>query len=169
MTVVTGLRRALLCGGGLGLLLLTGCAQLPPRTPVSETVDVWQGRLALRVESEPPQSFFAGFELSGSPRAGQLTLVGPLGQTLGRLLWQPDGAFLDQGEGHVQSFASLRELAEAVTGTDLPVAALFDWLRGQPNEVAGWQADLSQLSAGRLMARRLQPAPVADLRLIIAQ
>lgn len=166
---VTGLRRALLCGGGLILLLMTGCAQSPPRTQVSEAVDVWQGRLALRVESEPPQSFFAGFELLGTPRTGQLTLEGPLGQMLGRLLWRPDGAFLEQGEGRVQSFASLSELVQAVTGTDFPVAALFDWLRGQPSEVAGWQADLSQLSAGRLLARRLQPAPAAELRLIIAQ
>jgi len=32
---------------------------------------------------------------------------------------------------------------------------------------AGWSADLSQLESGRLTARRTQPLPAAELRLIL--
>jgi outer membrane lipoprotein LolB len=33
--------------------------------------------------------------------------------------------------------------------------------------VAGWHADLSQLPEGRLLARRTNPGPAAELRLIL--
>jgi outer membrane lipoprotein LolB len=33
--------------------------------------------------------------------------------------------------------------------------------------VAGWNADLSRFSEGRIAARRVEPAPQADLRLVL--
>ena len=47
------------------------------------------------------------------------------------------------------------------------VHPLFAWLRGQPEEVAGWHADLSQLDAGRLRAQRQMPLPTAELRIVL--
>ena len=44
---------------------------------------------------------------------------------------------------------------------------LFGWLRGEPQAVPGWSADLSALAAGRLSARRLMPLPTAELRVIL--
>jgi outer membrane lipoprotein LolB len=32
---------------------------------------------------------------------------------------------------------------------------------------AGWRADLSQLASGRVAAKRLQPPPEADLRVVL--
>ena len=93
-------------------------------------------------------------------------LYGPLGSTAAHLNWTPDAATL-RSNGSVRQFNSLDALALQATGTNLPIAALFDWLAGRDVPVPGWQADLSQLGQGRLTARRTQPEPSAELRLIL--
>lgn len=149
------------------ILLIAGCAQPPlAKGPDDLQNPVWRGRLALRVESEPPQSFSAGFELSGHARNGGLLLFSPLGTTLASLSWSPQAATL-RNNGEVRQFDSLDALAEQATGTALPIGALFQWLAGEEATAAGWEADLSQLKDGRLFARRSHPAPPAELRLIL--
>ena len=128
--------------------------------------DHWSGRLALNVASEPPQSFSAGFSLSGSADAGELRLTSPLGNILAVLQWQPGQALLRQGE-QTRQFDSVEALAAEATGAPIPVRALFAWLRGQPEDVTGWHADLSQLQAGRISAQRRMPLPTADLRIVL--
>ena len=148
--------------------LLAGCAQ-PALTPPSDAPAAqayWRGRLALRVETPEPTSYFANFELSGQARAGELLLVSPLGTTLAQLRWSPQVALL-RNDGQTRAFESLDALATEATGTDIPIAALFLWLQGQAAAADGWQADLSQLNEGRLVARRAQPEPAAELRLIL--
>lgn len=149
----------------LALLLagLAGCA-VPPRRPPPPGVQSWSGRLALAVEGRRDQAFSAGFELTGAPRAGELKLFNPFGGTLGVLAWTPEGATL-RADGRTRQFASLDEVATEVTGAAIPIAALFDWLEGRPTAVPGWTVDLDALPEGRLRARRLSPAPVADLRI----
>lgn len=150
--------------------LLTGCAgSVKPIGQYDAETRSWNGRLAVRIDGVndgPPQSFSASFELIGQASAGDLVLYGPLGSTAAHLNWTPDAATL-RSNGSVRNFNSLSELAQQATGTDLPIAALFDWLAGRDVPVPGWQADLSQLSQGRLTARRLQPEPSAELRLIL--
>lgn len=156
-------RRAWLVVSSLGMGgWLSGCATRPPRATTSTR---WTGRLSLAVASEPAQFFSAEFELQGNASAGELMLYGPLGGTLARITWNPSHAELHSSS--VQIFASLDALTQTLTGTALPVAALFDWLQGQATPAAGWQADLSRLPEGRLSAQRHNPAPSADLRLIL--
>lgn len=150
---------ALLCGA----LLLTACAT--PSRPVAPGMEAWSGRLALRVESDPPQSFSAGFDLRGSPDAGELQLTSPLGNTLATVRWTPEGAELRQGE-QITRRASLDELTTELGGTPLPVVALFGWLRGQTASTSGWQADLARHAEGRVTARRASPLPTAELRIV---
>jgi outer membrane lipoprotein LolB len=150
-------------GAGLLLAALAGCAT-PQRSAVEPGVAVWTGRLALSVQANPPQAFSAGFELKGAPATGELTLFTPLGGTLAVLAWAPGSATLRSSDG-VRQFASLEALAAEVTGADLPVAALFDWLAGKATPVAGWQADVSEVASGRLRAQRSAPPPTADLRI----
>lgn len=139
----------------------------PAGSPAAATY--WQGRLALRVAAQPePTSFFANFELQGTAEAGELRLSSPIGTTLAQLRWAPQTALL-RSNGQTRVFDSLEALAQEATGTAIPIAALFEWLQGRPVSAAGWQADLSQLGAGRLLAQRLQPGPTADLRLILEQ
>ena len=79
---------------------------------------------------------------------------------------QPGQAVLRQGE-RTRQFESVEALAADATGAPIPVRALFAWLRGQSAEAAGWQADLRQLSAGRIDAHRQMPLPTADLRIVL--
>ncbi len=158
-----------LCASGLLVapLLLLGCATPPPIVPATGSADgYWRGRLALRIETAEPSAFFASFELSGHAESGELLLSTPLGGTLAQLRWTPQQALL-RSNGETRSFDSLDALAEEATGTAIPITALFAWLQGRPAMADGWQADLSQLAEGRLLARRSAPAPAAELRLIL--
>lgn len=156
------------CLSGLLLGLLAGCAQ-PPPVPDRQTGSAhWRGRLALRVDAAEPISFFANFELNGRPQAGELLLTSPLGTTLAQMQWSPQAALL-HSEGRIRTFDSLDRLATEATGAAIPIAALFLWLQGESAAADGWQVDLSRLSEGRLLARRNNPAPAAELRLILEQ
>ena len=98
----------------------------------------WAGRISLQVHSEPPQAFFAGFELKGNADSGELVLLSPLGSILGLMRWTPLGATLEQG-GSVKRFASTDGLLAQATGAAVPVSALFDWLEGRDTEAPGWR------------------------------
>lgn len=157
--------RGRLLVAGLTLALLSACAQ-PPR-PASGAADHWSGRLAVQVEDAASQSFSAGFELLGSPRAGELILFNPLGNVMAQLQWWPGHALLRNG-GEQRQSTSLEALVLELTGSDLPIAALFGWLKGEAVQAAGWQADLSALAAGRLTATRHTPAPQTTLRVVLS-
>ena len=143
---------------------LAGCAS--PWRAGEPAPPSWSGRLALQVQSQPPQSFSAAFTLRGAPERGELSLNTPLGSTLAYLTWEPGTAVL-RANGEVRRFDSVQALTAEAVGTALPLAALFDWLAGQPTQVPGWQPDLSRLTDGRLQARREAPAPAADLRIVL--
>lgn len=160
-------RSVALLAGWAAVLLSAGCAQLERSwTPEARSAKSWHGRLAMRIESNPVQSFSAGLELSGDARAGELVLSSPLGMTLLTVAWRPGEATL-QRDGRSRRFESMPELMREALGADLPMTALFAWLAGDNAVVAGWQADLSQLDRGRLSARRSEPAPAAELRLML--
>lgn len=131
---------------------------------------MWRGRLAVRVEADfPPsqsQSFSAAFELTGTPLAGELTLYTPLGTTAAALTWSTQTAVM-RSNGNIRTFESLDALIKHALGTDIPVTALFAWLAGDNVQAAGWRADLTQHADGRITARRTDPTPVAELRLVL--
>ncbi|AVP59134.1 hypothetical protein C7H73_13530 [Pulveribacter suum] len=145
---------------------LAGCAKPPRPAEGEDRADRWSGRLAVQVDDAAAQSFSAGFVLSGSAREGTLTLYNPLGNTLAELGWQPGRALLKTG-GQLRESPSLHDLVRELTGTELPIEALFGWLHGQAVQASGWQADLSRLTDGRLVATRHTPAPQAVLRLVL--
>ena len=126
----------------------------------------------MRVEADPSQanqpgqSFNAAFELQGNAQQGWLLLLTPLGSTAASVRWTAAAATLQSG-GETREFAGLDALIAHLLGTDIPVAALFAWLDGQPAAHDGWQVDLTQRAQGKITARRLAPAPVAELRLIL--
>lgn len=155
----------------LATLFIAGCA-VPPKAGVASPAEAssWRGRLAVQIEADQPesqpQSFSAGFELTGTPLAGELTLYTPLGSTAAALSWSARTALM-RINGEVRYFESLDELIKQGVGTDIPVVALFAWLAGDNMNVKGWSADLSQHVNGRITARRAEPAPVAVLRLVL--
>jgi outer membrane lipoprotein LolB len=72
-----------------------------------------------------------------------------------------------RSNGQTRQFESVDSLVQHATGAAIPVAALFDWLRGIATPVPGWHPDLSQLAQGRIFATRSEPPPQADLRVAI--
>jgi outer membrane lipoprotein LolB len=148
-------------------LFIAGCAHRTGANGAFPAEAQWNGRLALKVQTEPPQAFSADFELGGSPQSGLLVFFTPLGTTAARLQWAPGVATL-LADGETRQFDSLAALAQQATGADLPVRALFDWLNGQATEVPGWTVDLSRLEQGRLQAARAEGVlPAVDLRIVL--
>lgn len=161
------LRRTTLLGLCIFFLVcLTGCAQLAPSPSRTPDYAHWSGRLALQIDEQASQSFSAGFELKGSPFQGELVLLGPLGNVLAHLQWEPGRAVLVSAN-ETRSSDSLDALLQQSTGTQLPIATLFDWLDGTASTAEGWQADLSRLDQGRLTAIRHTPVPRATLRIAL--
>jgi len=160
--------RALACAA---VLLLAACATPPPAAPGAERLS---GRLAVRIAGQAERSVSGGFELTGNAERGELLLTTPLGTTAARAQWSPGQALLRSGSDEWR-FDTLDALAAQALGEPVPLAALFDWLRGrpwpgassQPREAGqagfvqlGWQVDLSRWAEGWVDARRSTPPEV---------
>jgi outer membrane lipoprotein LolB len=150
------------------LLWLAGCAQPTQRENSSSEEEAWSGRIALQVEGQASQSFSALFELRGNAQRGGLALTSPLGNRLAELEWNDGHAQLTSSQ-ETRTSDSLDALLQDVTGTRIPVAALFSWLKGNQTTVPGWRADVSALEQGRLVAHRDEPAPQATLRIALTR
>ena len=165
-------RRALvLCSPVLAINLVAACAYKKGASdlnPINSSVltGPWTGRISLKIQSEPAQAFFAGFELKGQANAGELTLTNPLGGIVGVITWSSTSATLESAQAP-RRFASVDELLAQTTGAAIPISALFDWLTGKQTNLDGWIADLSQQAEGRIQAVRQSPEPQAQLRLIL--
>jgi outer membrane lipoprotein LolB len=85
---------------------------------------------------------------------------------VGIVRWSPFEALLEQGST-TRRYASSDELLAQITGAAIPMSALFDWLAGIDTPTPGWVADLSKQPDGRISARRINPAPAADLRIVL--
>jgi outer membrane lipoprotein LolB len=122
------------------------------------------GRFALQIDTEPPQSFMTSFDLTGGWPEGALNIYNPLGMQMARVEWTALSAKLRQGN-QVREAASLGSLVYQLTGSQLPTAALVDWLGGKPTPAEGWNVDVSEWHLRRLVLERVQPAPRTVLRI----
>jgi outer membrane lipoprotein LolB len=152
-------------------LMLAACAT-PPRTP--GTGDALAGRLSVRIDphrDQPARNVSSAFELRGNADRGELVLTSPLGTTLAHARWAPGEAELQTSDG-TQRFADLDSLAYEAFGETLPLAALFDWLRGRPWPAAsstmsdggfeqlGWSVSTARAAEGWVTATRNAPPAV---------
>lgn len=167
--------RRLACG--LLFALLAGCASLPEERPA----DLLSGRIAVRIDPQEPggavRANSAAFELLGSPQAGELRLSSPLGSLLAVARWQGGRATL-QARGETRHYDTLQALGREMLGEDVPVAALFDWLRGRPwsdapawewpegpgFEQLGWRVNLGRAAQEGLVVATRAAAPVVTVR-----
>jgi outer membrane lipoprotein LolB len=168
-------RRATAAGLLLAASLLAGCASVGQRAPVgAETIS---GKLSVRVDASaasPARSESGNFELKGSPDSGQLNLSSPLGTVLAQARWSGQRAWLTTSQGET-AYPDLDALTQEMLGERLPLAALFDWLRGRPWAGApslvdgsgfrqmGWSVDLARFDEGWILAQRTQ-APIVTVR-----
>lgn len=159
----------------LAAVVLAACAAVP-RSTERPPGDSLSGRLALRVEAGAgvdARSMTATFELQGRPEAGELNLSTPLGTVLGQARWARGSVVLVTPQGST-SYPDLDALTREVLGESLPVAALFDWLKGRPWPGApsraaptgsgfsqlGWQVNLAAFDDAAISAVREQPPTV---------
>lgn len=166
---------------GLVLSALAGCATPPAALDALMSSDRLSGRMSVQVDGtgeEPARSVIAAFELTGNAQRGRLDLSTPIGVTLARASWQPGSVSVETPQGKSQH-ASLADMSRQVLGEELPVAAMFDWLRGRPWPGAdsfaalpdepvgfhqlGWAVDLSKFEQSRIAARRSEPPAVVVL------
>lgn len=154
-------------------LLVAGCADLKrPDELKHQHIAEWNGRLSVRTlgqtapAAEAPAAFQAAFELHGNAQQGELLFFTPLGSAAASIRWNAAGARLLAG-GETRQFGDLQQLVHQAVGTELPIAALFGWLQGQPQPADGWQVDLSRFAQGKITARRNSPPPVTELRLVL--
>lgn len=163
----------------LAASLLGGCASVGQRAPVgAETIS---GKLSVRVDASaatPARSESGNFELKGTADDGQLNLSSPLGTVLAQARWSGQKAWLTTSRGET-TYPDLDALTQEMLGERLPVAALFDWLRGRPWPGAssqihsppagpgfqqlGWSVDLARFGEGWISAQRDQ-IPVVTVR-----
>ena len=173
--------RAGLAALAAAAVLLSACASLQPQAPplVREDGVQLSGRLSVQVAGRQDGGS-AAFELLGSPGDGRLELSTPLGSLVARARWQP-GEVLLQTPGEQRRFEDLDALSREMLGEAVPVAALFDWLRGRPWPQApsetlpapaqgfaqlGWQIDLTRHADGLIVATRAaEPAVTLRARL----
>ena len=128
-----------------------------------------QGRLSIKVESETPQSLSGAFEIKGTAVRGELSVFSPIGSTVAQVAWTPTDATLI-ANNETKRFAHIDSLMQELTGTVLPLSALFDWLIAVPTPAEGWQVDLSQMQQTerpRLFAKRTTPLPAVELRVVL--
>ena len=130
-------------------MLVGACAVIPPVADALDG-DTLTGRLAVRVEaseSAPARAVSAAFDLHGNASTGRLNLATPLGSVLAQARWAPGSVVLATPQGETQ-FPDLDALTREVLGESLPVAALFDWLRGRPWPGAASIATVAPAEAG---------------------
>lgn len=135
----------------------------------------YAGRISLVFEDPPansPSAFSGAFELRGTPLAGELDLLTPLGAIAAQMKWQNSQAQLIQA-GQTRSFTSVDEMILQATGASISAQQLFNWLRGNVGQEQSqdWQVDLSRHADGRIMARRNAGSgqSAASLRIILDQ
>lgn len=153
-------------------VLLGACATKPPLLEG----DRFSGRLALKVEGDAAKSMSASFELEGGPQRGRLSLTTPLGTQVAQARWAP-GEVVLAGSGGERLYNDLDELSRDALGESVPLAALFDWLRGRPwagapsretptgFEQLGWQVDRQRAGEGLIVVSRQAPAVTLRVKL----
>jgi outer membrane lipoprotein LolB len=161
--------------------MLAACAVVPPSPADGAAL---MGRLAVKidgVDGTGPRSVSASFELRGDARAGRLNLSTPLGSVMAQARWERGSVVLVTPQGEKQ-FTDLDALTSEVLGESLPIAALFDWLRGRPwpgaassamvppgepgFEQLGWVVSLAHFDQDWIVATRTRvPAVVVRAKL----
>jgi outer membrane lipoprotein LolB len=158
-------------------LCLAACARMP--TMPLPAGPALSGRLAVHVDASATSAAHdvgTGFELLGDADSGQLSLTTPLGTMLAQARWAPGSVVLTTPQGR-SSFADLDALTREVLGENVPVVALFDWLRGRPwpgapttgqatpagFEQLGWAVSLEHYDDAWITARREGP-PLVTVR-----
>lgn len=137
-----------------GIFILNGCATIESTTNVEwqthqqrlASIDSYQSNGKLGYIS-PEQRQSLNFQWSHSASLTQLRLTTFLGQTALNLKATPSGATVETYDSQSYSAPTPEALIQSLTGLNIPVEQLNDWMLGRPT-----QADDYKLNATNTLA-----------------
>lgn len=141
----------------LSLTLLLGCSNLSNNDSVT-TVD-WNNHQARLIKLthyrlngklgyiSPQQKQSLNFHLQHTPELTQLRLSTFLGQSVLNLTSTADNTTATTYDGQVLTNSDASRLIEQITGLQIPIDAMQEWLKGLP-----YQADRIQLNSNNTLA-----------------
>ncbi len=119
----------------LAVLLLAGCASLPPTGGDRERVSDFalEARFSLKTErpGEAVQQASGRLSWSHAQDGDRILLASPFGQGLAEITLDAAGARLLTGDGKLHRAADAATLLRDTTGFDLPLGELPAWLLGR--------------------------------------
>lgn len=130
-------------------LLTSACATFDatptPSRPQRQTIAAFDldGRLAVRNGGE---NYSVGIEWRHGAQSDEMTITGPLGQGLARLVSEEGRARLETSDNKHYEAADLDSLTAQVFGTQLPVSGLGRWVLG----ISSANAEVRKDALGRL-------------------
>lgn len=126
---------------------LAGCAVVPERpagappsgpvAPYTDTIEL-SGKIHVNYTRDGAQeSLIGGFDwLQGAQRT-DVTLKGPLGQTVAQIAVTPQQATLKEGNKPPRTADNIDALSAQALGWTLPVSGLREWLQGHATAAGG--------------------------------
>ena len=123
------------------LASLAGCATTSTNVATvgayRDTIDL-DGRLSVNYQKEGKlESLNGGFDWTQRPGSVDVTLTGPLGQTVATISVTPQSATLTQAGRAPLTEANIDSLTQRTLGWPLPVSGLRDWLQGYAVDAQG--------------------------------
>jgi outer membrane lipoprotein LolB len=126
---------------------LAGCAMTPERpadqapsgpvAPYADTIEL-AGKLSVSYTKDGQQESLHGrFEWQQSAQRTDVTIQGPLGQTVAQIAVTPQQATLKEGNKPLRTADSIDALSAQALGWTLPVSGLREWLQGYATAADG--------------------------------
>lgn len=120
---------------------LAGCATTSTNVATvgayRDTIDL-DGRLSVNYQKDNrPESLTVNFDWAQRPGRVDVTIFGPLGQTLATIEVTPQSATLTQANRAPVTEADIDSLSQRTLGWPLPVSGLRDWLQGYAVDAQG--------------------------------
>lgn len=151
MMITAPLRQSLLIVGVVTTSFLGGCAQQP--IPIDQTASIqsqlnptwrahekavrqvtdWRcvGRIAIRTENEGGTVNLNWYQAG---ETAKIVLNAPLNQGTVELVGRPDMMVITDSSGRSQLTTNPQASIEQLTGWNIPITALPDWIRGLPHD-----------------------------------
>ncbi len=131
-----------LAGAATLAILLTACASTGSLSTATvadyrDSIEL-SGRISVNYEKNgQPESLSGKFSWAQTPRAVNVALASPLGQTLATISVTPGSATLTQTDKAPRTAADIDTLTAQTLGWQLPVSGLRDWLQGYASAAGG--------------------------------
>lgn len=126
---------------------LAGCASAPERpagapasgpvAPYTDTIDLTGKLIVTYTRDGNQESLIGRFEWQQNAQRTDVTILGPLGQTVAQIAVTPQQATLKEGSKPLRTADSIDALSAQALGWTLPVSGLREWLQGHATAAGG--------------------------------